>query len=199
MVPDSYVGVFPPGSQGPLIQNFGFCKSGFLSPELTQTCLDGDITLQAMNLEWMDKHHDIPVTFVQSKTDAVQISFYIAIGATTANTSATITPTEFYEGVNDIFHLYNPMDNFVSYLVDGSQHCFTPSNVFYTADDKGPKDGGAQSSKPMLYSWVGQLPLTAGGTAQSQCEGGAQGEEQQGRDDNTYCDASLLPKTYTQV
>jgi hypothetical protein len=196
VVPDSYVGVFPPGSQGPLIEDFGFCKSGFLSPELTQQCLDGDITLQAMNLEFMDKNKDMPVSFIQSKTDAVQISFYIAIGATTPNTTAAITPTEFYDGVNDIFELYNPKSNFVSYLVDGSQHCFTPSNVFYTADDLGPKDDGASSSQPMLYSWAGQYPLAPGASAQSQCEGALEGGR--GRDDNTYCDAALLPKTYTQ-
>lgn len=197
VVPDSYVGVFPPGSQGPLIKDFGFCKSGFLSPEMTETCLNGDITLQEMNLEFMDKHHDIPVSFIQSKTDAVQISFYIAIGATTPNATAAITPTEFYDGVNDIFELYNPKNNFVSYLVDGNQHCFTPSNVYYSADNLGPKGGGSVSSEPMLYSWAGQFPLDSGASAQSQCEGALQSKR--GRDDNTYCDASLLPKTYTQV
>lgn len=196
VVPDSYVGVFPPGTQGPLIKNFGFCKSGFLSPELTQQCLDGDVTLQAMNLEFMRKHKDIPVSFIQSKTDIVQISFYIAIGLTSSNVSAAITPTEFYDGVNDIFELYNPESNFVSYLVDGSQHCFTPSNVYYTADDKGPKDNGASSSLPMMHTWAGQFPLAPGASALSQCEGAMEGAR--GRDDNTYCDAALLPKSYTQ-
>jgi hypothetical protein len=202
VVPDSYAGVFPPGSQGPLIHDFGFCKSGFLSPELTQQCLDGDITLQAMNLEFMEKHQDIPVSFIQSKTDAVQISFYVAIGATTPNTTAAITPTEFYDGVNEIFEIYNPRSNFVSYLVDGNQHCFTPSNVYYTADDKGPKDNGSSSSEPMLYEYAGQYPLSSGESTKSQCEGTLEQSNRRAHgqigDDNTYCDASLLPKTYTQ-
>eukprot|EP00603_Paraphysomonas_imperforata_P003403 CAMPEP_0114428196 /NCGR_PEP_ID=MMETSP0103-20121206/8794_1 /TAXON_ID=37642 ORGANISM="Paraphysomonas imperforata, Strain PA2" /NCGR_SAMPLE_ID=MMETSP0103 /ASSEMBLY_ACC=CAM_ASM_000201 /LENGTH=442 /DNA_ID=CAMNT_0001597391 /DNA_START=29 /DNA_END=1357 /DNA_ORIENTATION=- len=199
VVPDSYVGVFPPGAQGPLIEDFGFCKSGFLSPELTQQCVDGDVTLQAMNLEFMEKHHDIPVSFIQSKTDVVQISFYIAIGATTPNTTAAITPTEFYNGVNDIFELYNPQSNFVSYLVDGGQHCFTPSSVYYTADSMGPKDNGATSSEPMLYEYAGRYPLNEGDTTNSQCEGAMElGAKSLERDDNTYCDAALLPKTYTQ-
>lgn len=190
VVPDSYAGVFPPGSQGPLIKDYGFCKSGFLSPELTQQCNNGDITLQAIDLEFMKKNPHIPVSFIQSKTDAVQISFYIAIGASTPNTTASITPAEFYNQVNQIFELYNPNDNFVSYLVNGNQHCFTPSSVYYSADDMGPKDNGATTSEPMLYSWTGQYPLAIGQTTESICEAGT--------DDNTYCDPNLLPKTFTQ-
>ena len=199
-VPDSYAGVFPPGSQGPLIRDYGFCKSGFLSPELEEKCYAGEVTLQEMDMEFMDKNPDVPVGFIQSKTDSVQISFYIAIGATTPNTTAAITPSEFYDDVNDIFELYNTKKNFVSYLVDGSQHCFTPSSVYYTADDTGPRDDGESSSLPMLHTWAGLYPLSSGSSVNSQCEGEMQlsGTSGVGREDNTYCDAALLPKIYTQ-
>jgi hypothetical protein len=69
----------------------------------------------------------------QSKTDIVQMSFYVAIGVTTPDSSAAINPEEFYYGVNTIFEEYNKNDNFLTYLVDGDQHCFTPSSVYYTA------------------------------------------------------------------
>lgn len=199
VVPDSYAGVFPPGSQGPLIKNYGFCKSGFLSSALTQQCNNDQITLQAIELEFMGKNPHIPLSFIQSKTDAVQISFYIAIGASTPNTTASITPTEFYNGVNEIFEMYNTKSNFVSYLVNGNQHCFTPSGVYYTADDMGPADNGATTSMPMMYSWAGQYPLALGQTTQSVCEGTLQSLTQSAQaDNNIYCDANLLPKTYTQ-
>ena len=71
--------------------------------------------------------------YIQSKTDIVQMSFYIAIGVTTPDTSASITPEQFYSDVNTIFEGYNKNDNFLTYLVDGDQHCFTPSSVYYTA------------------------------------------------------------------
>lgn len=43
----------------------------------------------------MSAHPTVPFSFIQSKTDIVQQSFYIAVGATTPNTTATITPTEY--------------------------------------------------------------------------------------------------------
>lgn len=44
---------------------------------------------------------------MQSKTDTVQMSFYVSLGLTTPNTTAAITPGKFYEDVNDIFEVPN--------------------------------------------------------------------------------------------
>jgi hypothetical protein len=140
VVPDSYAGVFPEGSQGPLIYNYGACHTSLikgLSKEAQDQCNAQTLTLQRMDSETMSQHPTVPFNFIQSKTDIVQQSFYVAVGATTPNCTADITPTEFYNGVNEIFGTYNKdHTNFLTYLVDGDQHCFTPSSVYYTADPK---------------------------------------------------------------
>ena len=105
ILPDSYAGVFPPNSQGPLVYNFGFCSSGFLSPANYAKCVNQQLTLQDINMQNMRDSPSVPVTFVQSKTDIVQMSFYVAIGMTTPNTSALITPKTFYSDVNKVFEV----------------------------------------------------------------------------------------------
>jgi len=126
VVPDSYAGIFPPGTMGPLIYDFGFCSSGFLSSGLQAKCLDQTLTMQEMDMEFIASTPTVPYTFIQSKVDDVQISFYIAIGLTSPNvTDPTINPTEFYDDVNTVFGEYNQLSNFMAYLVDGPQHCFT--------------------------------------------------------------------------
>ena len=105
MIPDSYAGVFPPGSQGPLVYNYGFCSSGFLNKALYAKCMNKDLTLQDINMQNIRDSPEVPISFIQSKTDIVQMSFYVAIGATTPDTSAFITPKLFYNDVNEIFEV----------------------------------------------------------------------------------------------
>ena len=99
-------------------------------------CNAQTLTLQDLNDQYMGELPTVPFSFIQSKTDIVQQSFYIAVGAST-NTSAVLTPTQFYNDVNTIFGTYNKNHkNFLTYLVDGDQHCFTPMKVYFTADPK---------------------------------------------------------------
>ena len=97
VMPDSYAGVFPPESQGPLIYNYGACTvaSSLLSETLVKKCYDQELTLQDMIMEMIPKIPAVPYSFIQSKVDDVQQSFYVAIGVTT-NTSAIIDPEQFY-------------------------------------------------------------------------------------------------------
>lgn len=148
IIPDSYAGVFPPNSQGPLMKSFGFCTGPFLTPypNMLQTCNEGDFSLQDLMKEYMKDSPSIPFSYIQSKTDDVQMSFYVAIGLTT-NASAEITPTEFYNDLNVIFATYSKDGpNFVTYLVDGYQHCFTNYDIYYTADGFGKDDNGKKST-----------------------------------------------------
>jgi len=114
VIPDSYAGVFPPGSEGPLIYGYGFCSSGFLSEALLAKCLAQQLSLQDIMMEMIPAFPSIPFAYIQSKTDIVQQSFYVAIGVTTQSSSKLIDPTLFYQDVNDIFGLYNALPNFVT-------------------------------------------------------------------------------------
>lgn len=197
IVPDSYAGIFPPGSMGPLIYNLGFCtSSGLISDEMMAKCNAQTLDILEVEAENIKNNPGVPIAFVQSKTDSVQQSFYVAVGLST-NTSATITPTAFYNDVNTAFGNYNIQPNFLTYLVDGSQHCFTDTNVFYTADGLGPKDdGSAQNQGLMLSEWVGSWPLMATESASSLCEGALTASEGTSGD-NSYCSTLVLPKTFT--
>lgn len=210
VIPDSYAGVFPDGSQGPLIYDFGLCTWAptFLSQELVDACLNQSLDFQMMMNYQIPLTPNVPYAYIQSKADIVQQSFYIAIGLTTMNTSAFIDPSLFYQGVNEIFSEYNAHPNFLTYLVDGGQHCFTNMDVFYQADAKGPHDDGATNEQEMMFEWTYSYPLGDGETSSTVCEGDyvdvamsleSQTAEQDATDPqykNTYCNSSVAPKAF---
>lgn len=199
VIPDSYAGVFPPGSQGPLVYNYGFCSSGFLNKALYAKCMNKELTLQDINMQNIRDSPEVPISFIQSKTDIVQMSFYVAIGATTPDTSAFITPKLFYNDVNAIFEEYNAQSNFLTYLVDGDMHCYTCDPLWYTADAMGPVDGGKSNAGPMLADWAGMFPLADGEQQSTVCEGEAVSSSAVSAvNDEVYCDANLVPKSFTE-
>jgi len=193
IVPDSYIGVFPPNSQGPLIYDYGCCDFGILPgyfPQyLIQECLNQTLTLQTVTEYWLSQFPDYPFAFIQSKADAIQISFYIAL-AISIGDDPILTDGEFYNRANEIMEVYNQYPNFVVYLVDGSQHTFTPNKHYYTADPEGPRESGDEPDS--LDNWLPTLSLSPGQSISTVCEGKLEdvGEP-------TYCDSALYPKTFT--
>ena len=197
VIPDSYAGVFPEGSQGPLIYDYGLCSWAptFLSEELVNACLEKSLDFQMIMNYQIPLTPDVPYAYIQSKADIVQQSFYVAIGLTTPNTSAFIDPNLFYEGVNEIFSEYNSYPNFLTYLVDGGQHCFTNMNVFYQADAKGPHDDGETNEGEMMDDWTFSYPLSDGAMSSTVCEGDYEGTIM-ATEGPTYCNTSVAPKDY---
>lgn len=80
VIPDSYAGVLPPGTVGPLVTSFGACHTDLFSPLLKKKCLSGDLTFQDVTLEALTTHPDVPFAFIQSKIDHIQELFYVALG-----------------------------------------------------------------------------------------------------------------------
>jgi len=196
VIPDSYAGVFPDGSEGPLIYEFGMCNVGkdFLSPENYQKCIDQTLTLEDINGQFIPANPTVPFAFIQSKTDIVQQSFYAAV-ALSMGLPAAQTPAEFYDSVNDIFEGYNVHPNFLTYLVSGDQHCFTPMSLYYTADAVSNKDNGANTNQQMMYAWANTFPLSSSQSQVTVCEGSLQST---GSNSTTYCSSQLFPKQYTE-
>lgn len=139
VVPDSYAGIFPDGTMGPLIAGFGFCNTELAYDDIKAQCDAKTLTLQDIDRATMNAVKSVPFSFIQSKTDIVQQSFYVSVGLS-MGVNASITPAQFYADVNDVFGTYNQQHgNFLAYLVDGDQHCFTPSStVYYAATGAGP-------------------------------------------------------------
>lgn len=224
VIPDSYAGIFPDGTMGPLIYNFGFCTTKLASPALMDKCQAKTLTLQDIDKETLKEIPAVPFTFIQSKTDIVQQSFYVSVGISMNASSKSITPTEFYNDVNEVFGDYNTYPNFVTYLVNGDQHCFTNKDFYYESDTTDPHGDtskedvrmslrGAVKSKTSsaslkLYEWTNQHPLAEGEITSTACDGTIQSSseiKQQLKEDNlrlmsdnTYCSSGVVPKDFTE-
>ena len=74
VVPDSYAGVFPPGSQGPLVKSYGLCTWNKLDASLVTKCNNGVLTLQDIDNVNQNANPNIPYSFIQSKVDSVQVN-----------------------------------------------------------------------------------------------------------------------------
>jgi hypothetical protein len=191
VLPDSYVGVFPEGTVGPILYDYGFCESGFLSDDLYQKCINKTIEVVDIGLEYLPKIKPVPISFIQSKTDAMQIAFYIAVAGTENINPPTINPYEFYNETNKIFAAYNQAnENFLTYLVDGDQHCFTEQDLYYTADTKGAEDNGYSTDSSMMFEWSNDYPLDQYQKSETVCD--------RGGTPITYCSMDVSPKVYVE-
>ena len=74
IVPDSYAGIFPDGSEGPLIYSFGACSTPLISSELKSSCDAQTLTMKSIMEENIKKVPNIPYAYIQSKVDEVQVS-----------------------------------------------------------------------------------------------------------------------------
>lgn len=202
VVPDSYIGVFPPLTQGPLIRDFGFCNAPFLTPALKTTCRNGGLTLALLMDELIGTDPRISFNYIQSKVDIVQRSFYVLIGIT-MNSTFIISDSEFYADVNQIMTGYNQKHpNFLTYLVDGDQHCFTDHLLYFNADTLGPHasvvnvsaSDTATSNETKLFQWCNKFPLQQSQNASTECSG----KIETVGDDVTYCSSNVVPKTFVE-
>jgi len=174
-------------------------SEGFINAENQAKCEAETLTLQDIDDEFIGATPNVPFAFIQSKTDIVQMSFYAAIGVTTPNSSAYITPELFYDDVNAVFEGYNHHDNFLTYLVDGDQHCFSPMSLFFTADGISAEDDGKTSTQQMMYEWANRFPLSDSASEATVCEGELQASGSNGAaNKQTYCSSEVYPKEYTE-
>jgi hypothetical protein len=193
VIPDSYAGVFPEDAEGPLIEDFGFCETPLLDPSLEVKCKNGELLIQDINqanMKSMDA--SIPFAFINSKRDIVQMSFYWAIAVTT-NTSTWpdyLGASEYYNGVNTIFELYNKYPQFSTYLVDGDQHCYTNMDIYYEANPTS-YNGKKPSHQIAMSDWVNDVVDSQQGTdVDSVCAGRKAPSDPD--TEPTYCDNAMF-------
>lgn len=193
VVPDSYAAVFPSGSQGKLLASYNFCSWEHLPSELASSCAAQTISFQSINAYSQSSFANVAFGFIQSKDDDVQMSLYSQVGVN-YGLNSTITDSEFYADVNDIFGGYNSNKNFVSYLVDGQTHCYTNGGVVYTADGWS-SSGSSQNTDETMIAWLTRLPLSSGDAISSLCVGSLVSSPLSA--DLTYCSTNVDPKTFT--
>ena len=100
---------------------------------------------------------------VNSKTDDVQLKFYMATGL------SYLSKIGFYNKLSVVLSHFERYPNFASYLVDGETHCFTNKALVYHQMLTEDAQVGTQVS---LLSYLQKLPLQDNReTMPSQCHG----------------------------
>jgi len=197
VVADSYIGVFPPGLEGPLIEDFGFCDTALTPSDLESKCESGELELQDLFERSMDQYPATPFAHIQSKYDKVQREYYVGLTVTNDKPGDVIRPigltkNAFADEMNEMLEIYDTHKNYVSYVVTSNQHCYTPFSLFYEADATSAYGGGDGVS---LLDWLGGFPLeTEEDTVDSVCDGP---EKEKGQwHGHVYCDAAQEGKTF---
>jgi len=186
---DSYVGVFPPSTQGPTLLEWGACDTDLFSPKLQADCKKGVLQIQEPYMEAMAQFPNVGFGSIQSKVDGTQIWFYKGLAMSNfmmGDDGAKLTDPTFYAKSLEVLQELNKYPNFVEILVNGDQHCYTDEDAFFTATTAG-KDGGA--GEP-LTKWVDDFIHNK---AASECEGVIENGPD-AKDGDKYCDQKLLPK-----
>jgi hypothetical protein len=196
VIADSYAGVFPDNTQGPLIKEYGMCGVGVLEDDLLEMCEAEILTIQDVFEDAIVTNPNIAFSNLNSKADATQMSFYSAVAASFETTPLVLTPAEYEDAVNVIFERYNISPNYVSYFVTSSQHCYLPYSLMMTTDTTGT-NGEGKGGQMTLLEWTSGFPVDSGASVSTQCDG--EELEMGAWSGDTYCDAEQQGKTYTSA
>eukprot|EP00808_Paulinella_micropora_P003124 g14519.t1 len=170
VIVDSFVGVID--CMGPLISRMGACTSVLLEayPDfLAQKCRAESVDLYDLVPIGLLKDPRVIWTFLQSKYDATQISYYAATAALCLEAEAPIKPDWFYAWSSMILQTYRFYPNFQLFLVDAAQHTYLEGNEMYKATTSSSRGGDNQS--PTMLAFLQQQRDSANSTVTSQCEG----------------------------
>jgi len=208
VIADSYAGVFPPGSQGPLIQDFGMCDVQpplFEGDDLVQKCSKGELSLSDVMNYNMPRFPSVPFSHINSKSDWCQEEFYAGVALTLALTppftkdpdQLFLSDAEYCADATAIFKDYSANHpNYVNFAVTSDQHCYTPYSLLYTADTTGTQGAGVGGATTLVdwLSTFGADNRAKGGSVESECDGPALDEAEW--TGNDYCDASQVGKEF---
>ena len=107
VVPDSFIGYFPPTTESGLIVDFGYCETAIIAPGLVGACRAGTLLFKDIVDQALEEQPEVPFAYLNSKTDAVQISYYTAIAATAGrNVTDLLSPEAYYAGINTMLQGY---------------------------------------------------------------------------------------------
>mmetsp|Transcript_125215 Transcript_125215/g.400234 ORF Transcript_125215/g.400234 Transcript_125215/m.400234 type:complete len:497 (+) Transcript_125215:62-1552(+) len=195
---DSFMGVLWPErslhqSTMWLLRRFQLCTTPLIDNHQLERCQNGTILLGEVWMEAMQMFPQVSFASVNSKVDNVQIMFEQAFEITSMLSlpGLMMTPAQYYIGVNRFLEAYNGHSNFMSFLVDGSQHTFIDKEYFYTATPLGADI--ASASQPLLMHWARDCSNKVQRIAKTVCAGPLESLRNWTFVNSTsYCDESLL-------
>lgn len=194
VVVDSYMGVFPEGSQGPTIQKFEVCNLQLFA-NFKEACEAGTANIQDVFDYAIEQHPDVAFAVIQPKWDLVQRAFFGVIALTYLDLDLYLSPAAFYQTTNAMLQRYTRHPNFVNYYVDGGFHTFLWHPGYYWATVKGEFGIGGDGGKPTVVQWTNALVDHQ--PVQSLCNGPLEpnGGNSWLFNNTRYCDEKLYPKT----
>lgn len=162
VMPDSYLGIFPEGSQQTILnETWPMCDGdspleAYLTTRTLDLCHAGQLTLQEWMVDSMGTNPTTPHGWIQSKYDAVQISFYIAIATTLGIPPLALGTDAAYSLANAIFVGYDAAaPNGVHFFVEGPMHTYSEFDLVYTATTYGLDTLIKRGAS--LLGWIGAL------------------------------------------
>lgn len=197
VVPDSFIGYFPPSTEETMISGFGYCDLPIISEELVEPCKEGKLMFKQIVADSLGRNPTTPYAYINSKEDAVQIGYYVSIAEGFPNVSNVITPSSYYDGINAILQEYvADYDNVVVYMIASAMHTYTPDSFMYTADASG-LSGGDSDFEPLI-DFLASLPLASGDSIEGACDGSLHEIGDPLAISTTYCLKELDGVTFVQ-
>jgi len=192
VIMDSYMGVFPDGTQGKIVKGFGSCNLPLLQRARAK-CNAEKFNLQDFVNEVIASYPKVAFANLQCKVDLVQRLFYKSVAATFfKGKDLFVNERTFYKTTNEMMQRYSRHPNYVTYIVNGAFHTLLQWNFLYSASTRGellPPPRGT----PKLAEWVSGL-INHEAVA-SQCDGKRMAAKWYTLRGTKYCDEKLFPKT----
>eukprot|EP00457_Paulinella_chromatophora_P006994 gb/GEZN01007014.1/.p1 GENE.gb/GEZN01007014.1/~~gb/GEZN01007014.1/.p1 ORF type:complete len:438 (+),score=56.36 gb/GEZN01007014.1/:55-1368(+) len=192
VIVDSYAGVID--CMGALIARFGGCNSVLMDVYpgfVQQKCLAESLRLEDLVPMGLLQDPKVVWSFLQSKYDAVQITYYAAVAALCLEAKAKITPEWFYAWVNQILEYYRFYPNFQLFLVNSDKHMYLTGNDVYKATTT--SSVGGSPGDPSMLAFIQQQQASHNASVVSQCHGAM--EYRNTWSGYLYCDAVLFPNS----
>ena len=166
VVADSLAGIFPHDSVVSLLKTYGACSALSLMPpgvaRLKPSCDSGNMTFSDVVTENLKKHPSVPVLFIQSEFDVVQLAFYDGINVIDGMPSPELDDSAFFQKTLEFLQTYNSQRNFMTYWINADTHQYLTQPWYFEASNLGSSAGQAAIGAPMLWRLVNLLPLSVG-------------------------------------
>mmetsp|Transcript_14425 Transcript_14425/g.36951 ORF Transcript_14425/g.36951 Transcript_14425/m.36951 type:complete len:572 (+) Transcript_14425:48-1763(+) len=198
---DSYLSMFPGHMEGKLLKEFGLCDAVFLTPVQQSLCITENLSVRELMENAMTRFPHVTFANLNSKDDGTQQSFHTAVGLTFGVKPSITDGVQYLAQANEMLRHFNMFPNYVSYLVDGEQHCFLPVSNFFVMNPGGTEADceGVFKGPECVSAWLWSLVETdKNPVVDSKCHGEKLHMSQWHKGGLTYCDAAQVPKYFNR-